>query len=336
METILSYLDNMFAHMPKTAEVNRAKKELSQMMEDKYNQLRSEGKTENEAIGQVISEFGNLSELAEVLGITSQVQDAIGDEHYIVVSQNEAEQYIESQKKSAKLISIGLAVLFSGLMILMLFLALDNSSFLSEATRSKLPEDFLGGIGVGILLFAIAIAVYFFIQGGINHDRSDLFEREYVKLDSSTKAMLQFEKQAHLPKLRNNIAIGVTLILLGVASIVIFSALFNGADFYIFLGVMVLFLMIAIAIPLFVSAGMVDSAYEKLLNIGDYTLERKQAQARTAKISGPYWGLITAGYLAWSFITNDWQTTWIVWPIAAVAFGAIASIINAMATRKER
>ena len=33
METILSYLDNMFAHMPKTAEVNRAKKELSQMME---------------------------------------------------------------------------------------------------------------------------------------------------------------------------------------------------------------------------------------------------------------------------------------------------------------
>ena len=336
METILSYLDNMFAHMPKTAEVNRAKKELSQMMEDKYNQLRSEGKTENEAVGQVISEFGNLNELAEVLGISSQVQEATDDQHYILVSQNEAEQYIESQKKSAKLISIGLAVLFSGLMILMLFLALDHSTFLNEATRSNLPENFLGGIGVGILLFSIAIAVYFFIQGGMNHDRSDLFEREYVKLDSATKAMLQFEKEAHLPTLRNKIASGVSLILLGVTAIVLFGTLFNGADFYIFLGVMVLFLMIAIAIPLFVSVGMVDSAYEKLLNIGDYTLEKKQAQARTARIGGPYWGLVTVGYLAWSFITNDWQTTWIVWPIAGVAFGAIASIINAIATRKER
>ncbi len=100
METILSYLNNMFAHMPKTAEVNRAKKELSQMMEDKYNQLRSDGKTENEAVGQVISEFGNLNELAEVLGISSQVQEAIDDQQYILVSQNEAEQYIENQKKT--------------------------------------------------------------------------------------------------------------------------------------------------------------------------------------------------------------------------------------------
>jgi hypothetical protein len=38
-------------------------------MEDKYNELISEGKKENEAIGIVISEFGNLDELAEGLGL---------------------------------------------------------------------------------------------------------------------------------------------------------------------------------------------------------------------------------------------------------------------------
>lgn len=42
------------------------------MMEDKYNELISEGKSENEAVGTVISEFGNLDELAETLGLNRQ------------------------------------------------------------------------------------------------------------------------------------------------------------------------------------------------------------------------------------------------------------------------
>ena len=75
MDAIKSYLENMFLHLPKTAEVLRAKEELAQMKEDKYNQLRSEGRTDNEAVGQVISEFGNLAELAGTLGIPQEVKD---------------------------------------------------------------------------------------------------------------------------------------------------------------------------------------------------------------------------------------------------------------------
>ena len=68
METIKSYLETMFANMPNTPEVLRAKQELWGMMEDKYNELISEGLSENEAVGTVISEFGNLDELADTLG----------------------------------------------------------------------------------------------------------------------------------------------------------------------------------------------------------------------------------------------------------------------------
>ena len=62
----------MFANLPATAEVLKAKDELWGMMEDKYNELISEGKSENEAVGTVISEFGNLDELAETLGLNRQ------------------------------------------------------------------------------------------------------------------------------------------------------------------------------------------------------------------------------------------------------------------------
>ena len=70
METIRNYLENMFRSLPNTAEVRRAKDELGQMMEDKYTELIEEGMTENAAIGTVISEFGNLDELSETLGIS--------------------------------------------------------------------------------------------------------------------------------------------------------------------------------------------------------------------------------------------------------------------------
>ena len=73
METIKNYLETMFSQLPNTSEVIKAKNELGQIMEDKYQELLNEGKTENEAVGIVISEFGNLDELAEDLGIKSIV-----------------------------------------------------------------------------------------------------------------------------------------------------------------------------------------------------------------------------------------------------------------------
>ena len=56
METIRNYLENMFLNLPRTSEVMKAKMELGQMMEDKYNELIASGKSDNEAVGIVISE----------------------------------------------------------------------------------------------------------------------------------------------------------------------------------------------------------------------------------------------------------------------------------------
>ena len=46
-------------------------------------------------------------------------------------------------------------------------------------------------------------------------------------------------------------------------------------------------------------------------------------------VAGIYWTLVTAGYLAWSFWSGEWNRTWIIWPVAgvhghaAVGFGTI-------------
>ena len=74
MDTIETFLDNMFAPYPATPRLTEARAELRAMMEDAYNDAIAQGKTHNEAVGQVITDFGNLHELAPVLGIAQDIR----------------------------------------------------------------------------------------------------------------------------------------------------------------------------------------------------------------------------------------------------------------------
>ncbi|MDN5964273.1 MAG: permease prefix domain 1-containing protein, partial [Actinomyces sp.] len=74
MDVIIAYLDTMFSPYPATPRLEEAKAELRAMMEDKYSELLASGRSHNEAVGQVITEFGNLDELAAVLGIAAELQ----------------------------------------------------------------------------------------------------------------------------------------------------------------------------------------------------------------------------------------------------------------------
>ena len=106
METIKNYLETMFQSLPNTPQVQKAKHELGQMMEDKYTELKKEGKTENEAIGIVISEFGNLDDIAEDLGIGSFVKEQDFSQTRML-SMQEGKDFIKDKLKSGFLIGLG-------------------------------------------------------------------------------------------------------------------------------------------------------------------------------------------------------------------------------------
>ena len=76
MDTIDTFLDAMFAPYPSTPRLLEAKGELRAMMEDAYADAVGRGRTHNEAVGQVITDFGNLEELAPVLGILPDIRSA--------------------------------------------------------------------------------------------------------------------------------------------------------------------------------------------------------------------------------------------------------------------
>lgn len=76
------------------------------MMEDKYNELIAEGKSDNEAVGTVIAEFGNLDEISEELGIQNVVMDK-KDVTRRSVSMEEIKKYLHERINYAYKLALG-------------------------------------------------------------------------------------------------------------------------------------------------------------------------------------------------------------------------------------
>ena len=127
MNVINEYLDNMFKTLPDTPEVRRARIELAQMMEDKYTELIDEGKTENEAVGIVISEFGNLSELSDILGL-----DGIIDEDKNYNSNNDK----SGSRNHNNILLRTISIVAATLVIIIAALVVVNTLTSSESSES--------------------------------------------------------------------------------------------------------------------------------------------------------------------------------------------------------
>ena len=86
---------------------------------------------------------------------------------------------------------------------------------------------------------------------------------------------------------------------------------------------------------MFIWSGMINESYQKLLEEGDYTREKKEANRKNSLLTQIYWCLITALYLGISFLSGRWEITWVIWPVAGVLFAAVLGIANAVRGQKE-
>ena len=97
----------------------------------------------------------------------------------------------------------------------------------------------------------------------------------------------------------------------------------------------ILLFIISCAVFLFVYSGTRNESYSKLLQIEDFTVEKKQREKKNDAIAGVYWCLVTAVYLFISFYYMNWGKSWIIWPCAGVLFAAIMGIVNIVQKNKD-
>ena len=114
-------------------------------------------------------------------------------------------------------------------------------------------------------------------------------------------------------------AIGVILCVASVIPLVATSVI--GAEGYLIVMMVTLLLaMVAVGVNLLVRAGNRAGAYQKLLQEGDYTIRAKERNEKYGGLFTAFWLFAVGVYLGWSFISDKWQYTWIVWPIAVGIF----------------
>ncbi len=247
MNTIKNYLDNMFRNLPNTDAVRKAKAELLQMMEDKYEELIREGKTENEAIGIVISEFGNLDELADSLGIGEQVNES-ADESKPILSIDRIKSYLSMINQRTLLIPIGIA----------LCICCVASPIIAES----LPFDLLGGVGG--MFTMIAAAVVLFVLAGIKGKEYVEVRKKECSLSVEGAEYVRNERSSFKSSYGMLTSIGIGLCILSILNPIVFDKipyLDNG------FGAAMMFGFIGLGVFLITYAHTKMKGYDRLLEL---------------------------------------------------------------------
>lgn len=249
---------------------------------------------------------------------------ATDDEVLRSVSLEEANTYMDLVKECAPKFATAISALIMSPIPLLLL------GGMAETWPQKFSEDILGGIGTIILFVIIIAAVIPLILNCMKLSKYDYIEKEELSLLYGVRGIVEKRKDDFEDTYRKAIAIGVGLCIFALLPLVVAGILDDmGAAVMVAACFMALLLVfVSAGVYLFVSRGLIRESFSKLLQTGDFTPEKKANGKVIEKIAGIYWCVVTAIYLLWSFLTNDWGYTWLVWPVAGVLFGAIACAVH--------
>ncbi len=330
METIKNYLETMFLNLPNTPEVYRAKSELLQMMEDKYTELKEEGKSENEAIGIVISEFGNLDELAADLGIANFVQSNSQMPAGRALSLEEVKGYLADHAKHAYMTSLG---------VMFCILSFCGPIFLSAAAEiSPRYEDLLDAFAGAAFFLIVAIGVGLLVYSGVSVGKWKYLKTERCVTDFATTEYIHQRMESYKGTYAVLLTVGIILCILCVLPPIIFDAVWSSSAFWEDCSGAFLFVFVAVGVFLIVMGSMRLDSYKQLLHLngqgtvgGSYVPnqqnEPQYINKTAAAVMSVYWPTVTCLYLIWSFLSFDWYITWIIWPIAGIVHTLVKNML---------
>lgn len=331
----------MFSAYPQTPRLLEAKTELHGMMEDAYTSLIAKGHSENEAVGQVIRDFGNLQEVAPVLGITSDVTPApaygsapVGtndepvpaDAQHSPVTLEDAEGYADAQQR------IRFRVSTAVMLFVVAPAALIALPVAAESGIVPFTDEVGTFFGLLILLVLGAIGVLLLVTTsretvpykGITEGR---FAANPV-VTRWAEALAERHDRGRMRALQIAIAIWI----LAPVPLIAFSLLLDDSpqnDFWTAVGVVLVLAIAATGLGVLLPQTWAHTVAAKLSR-GATASSSDDEHSIVSVIAAFYWPLLTAIFLAWSFIGNAWEISWIVWPIGAVLFGAITAGSNAV------
>lgn len=246
----------------------------------------------------------------------------------IKVSMEEANAFMEFKQRNSNRLAtaVGTCILSPSLLILL--------GGLAEEKIISISENVAGGIGICVLLILISISVFYFIQYGIQSKKYEYLTKECIETEYGVTNVVKDKEKQFETTYAMGIGIGVVLCIVSVLPLVI-SACIGFPDYVYASFTALLLVFVAGGVFSIVRVSVVKGSYETLLEEGEYSADHKQEQKKLEAFDSIYWCLITAIYLACSFISMKWQTTWIIWPVAGVAYAGLRVICSMILNKKQ-
>ena len=293
---------------------------------------------------QSVPDMNRILKMSEIFGVSTdcllkddmslqpaEASDAAGaeDGKTYPVSMEEASGFLSHAERSSRRISLGVMMCVLSPILLILL------SAYQEAGALAMRESAALGLGLLALILLVGGAVALFVTVGLTGQRYEYIQKEEIDTAYGVDGIVKDRREKFRPTFTAQLVIGIVLCVLSVVPIFVAMICFDGQDTAYAAAVGALLALVAAGCLLIVRVCVVWGSFQALLQEGEYTPEKKAESKRVAPVAAIYWGLVTAGFLAASFITRSWDKTWIVWPVAGVAYGALITILGAIRNRKQ-
>lgn len=242
------------------------------------------------------------------------------------VSAEEANRYLETVERASRRIALGVMLCILSPILLIVLGGLSDADVMAGAPL--LGEGAAAAIGLMVLLMMIAYAVTLFITWGMRLEEFSYLEKERIAPAYGVQGIVEKKMTEHAPRFTAHITVGVVMCIFSPLPLLILGA--TGAAEMVLVGSIGFLLAVcAVAVYIMVRACYIRGSYQRLLQTGDYTPEKKQRDGGAGEaIQSAYWCLMTGVYLLWSFLSGDWHITWILWLFAAAGSGLIELLTN--------
>ncbi len=287
---------------------------------------------------QTIPDLEKILMLGELFGVTTDylLKDEIENEDYTDGVSNpgirkmtlmEANEYLELREKASKRIAIATLLCIVSIFPSLLL------GVVSEIPSLGWSEDVACGIGLVSMFPIITIAVAIFIRVGFANAPYEFIEKEPFETEYGVVGLVKDVQKKYRSTYVKYNYIGTCVCVL--SPVPLLSAAFTNNDFLTVVMLTVTMLLAGSGAMFFIVSGVRWASMQKLLKEGEYDPIEKKKRNFKETVGTTYWVVATAIFLGWSFITNDWHQSWIVWPVAGVLYVGVMMICNLFISKEQ-
>lgn len=235
------------------------------------------------------------------------------------VSIEDATHYISIAKQAAPRLGLGVVLcIISPITLLLLTTA-------QAQGQVNLSENIATAIGLTVILLLVSCAVGIFVLTSSKTKVYDFLETEEFELQYGVDSIVRERQEEDKDSYLLNLIIGIAFCIMAALPLLFLS---DSSETLQILGVCLTLIMVATGVFLLVRTVTAYAVYDKLLKEGDYKPKNKKGEKIISIIASIYWTTIVAIYLAYSFLTYNWEWSWVIFPVAGVLFGGISGAIS--------